>query len=98
MTEITKVEGENDKNEVFLYAISTCGWCKKVKKLLKEMDIEYEYIDIDTVSGSNSKEIREELKEYNPSGSCPTLVINDGGDVIIGYQKDKIKEVLEDEG
>ena len=95
MVETTKVEGEKDERNVFLYAISTCGWCKKVKKLLEEMEIEYEYIDIDQVTGSSYKDIINELKEYNESATCPTLVIEDGEEVIIGYKEEKIKEAFD---
>ncbi len=93
-----EVNGENDIHDVKIFTISTCGWCKKVKKLLKELDVKYRYVDIDTIEGDKSKEIRDELKEYNPNISTPTMVIDKGEEVIIGYQKDRIKEVLEDEG
>ncbi len=89
-----KVSGERDEHDVKLFAISTCGWCKKVKKLLKSLDVEHEYVDIDVVQGEESKEVKEELKEYNPSISCPTLVIDEGEKVIIGYKKDEIEEAL----
>ena len=52
---------------------------------------QYEYVDIDVVSGEEGKRVREELKKYNPSQNVPTIVIDDGKDVIIGY-----KEVLSD--
>lgn len=97
MVKTTKVEGEKDERKVFLYAISTCGWCKKVKKLLEEMEIEYEYVNIDKVSGWSNQGVMNELKQYNEKATCPTLVIDEGEEVIIGYQEDKIKEVLGDE-
>ncbi len=92
-----QVSGENDQHDVKIYTISTCGWCKKVKKLLKELDVEYRYTDIDTIEGDKSKKIRDQLKEYNPNISTPTMVVDGGDEVIIGFQKDKIKEVLGDE-
>ncbi|MBD3172715.1 glutaredoxin family protein, partial [Candidatus Bathyarchaeota archaeon] len=45
--ETYKVEGSNKEHKVFLYTLSTCGWCKKTKELLKEKDIAYEFIDLD---------------------------------------------------
>jgi len=30
------VPGRNNKHHVLMYAISTCGWCKRAKKFLKE--------------------------------------------------------------
>ncbi len=92
-----QVSGENNQHDVKIYTISTCGWCKKVKKLLKELDVEYRYTDIDTIEGDKSKKIRDQLKKYNPNISTPTMVVDGGDEVIIGFQKDKIKEVLGDE-
>ncbi len=97
MNSTTKVEGSNDERDVKVFTISTCGWCKKVKKMLKEMDVEYHYVDIDQLEGEESKRIKEELEDYNPKKSCPTMVIDDGEHVIIGYKEEEIKEVLGDE-
>ncbi|MBS3817213.1 MAG: glutathione S-transferase N-terminal domain-containing protein [Candidatus Thermoplasmatota archaeon] len=98
MTLAEKVDGEWDEHDVKVFTISTCAWCKKVKKLLKSLDVQYRYIDIDVLRGEEKDEIKEELKEYNPKLSCPTLVIDEGEEVIIGHQEEKIKEVLGDEG
>jgi len=91
------VSGEKKERDVQVFTISTCGWCKKVKNLLNSLDVEYEYVDIDQVEGEEKKEIREELKEYNSKMSCPTLVIDEGEEIIIGFKKDKIREALCDD-
>ncbi len=91
------VSGERNEREVKVFTISTCGWCKKVKNLLKSLDVEYEYVDIDQVEGEEKKKIREELKKYNSKMSCPTLVIDEGEEIIIGFKKDKIREALCDD-
>ena len=44
---LTKVPGENKGHKVTLYALSTCGWCKKTKKFLDELGVEYEYVYVD---------------------------------------------------
>ncbi len=92
--EVKKVEGEKSEKDVKVFTISTCGWCKKTKEFLKSLDVQYNYIDIDQTEGEKKKKIRQELKEYNPKMSCPTMVINDGEKVIIGFKKDEIKEAL----
>ncbi|MFP3872490.1 MAG: glutaredoxin family protein [Candidatus Natronoplasma sp.] len=98
MSSIEEVNGEKTERDVKIFTISTCAWCKKVKRLLKSMGVEYRYIDIDQLEGEERKDVREELAEYNPKRSCPTIVVDEGDEVIIGYKEDKIKEVLEDEG
>lgn len=91
------MSGDKDDRDVKVFTISTCGWCKKVKELLKSLDVEYEYIDIDQVEGEKKKEIKDELKQYNSKMSCPTIVIDEGEKVIVGFKEDEIKEVLSDE-
>ncbi len=94
MVEITKVEGSKSDHKVLIYTLSTCGWCKKTKEFLSEHDISFEYIDIDLTDGEEGEKIRDDLKQHNPRGSCPTIVVDDGDKVIIGFFEDEIKEAL----
>ena len=89
----TKVEGSNTKNKVFLYTLSTCGWCKKTKELLKENGVAYEYIDLDKCNKDDQKTAIEELKAKNLPVAFPVIVINDDT-VIQGFKKDDILEAL----
>ena len=86
------IEGEK-KGDVKLYALSTCGWCKKTKGLLGELEVEYSYIDVDLLEGSDKKEVMDEVKRHNPKCSFPTLVINDKK-CIVGFKEDQIKEAI----
>ena len=91
---VEKVTGKNKQHKVRIFTLSTCGWCKKTKELLKSLDIDYEYIDVDKLDGDDLKKTTDELKIYNPRCSYPTIVIDDGKHVIIGYKDDQIREVL----
>ena len=96
MTEIrcTKVNGNNCRHHVRIYTLSTCGWCKKLKSLLKALEVEYEYVDVDLATGEQKELIREKVREVNPSISFPTMVVDDEV-VIVGFQEDWVREVLE---
>ncbi len=80
-----------DKGKVILYALSTCQWCRKTKDLLRDLNIDYYYVDVDLADNEKQKELVEEIKKFNPSCSFPTLVIEDK-DCIIGFDEEKIKE------
>ncbi|OQD59722.1 glutaredoxin [Methanobrevibacter arboriphilus JCM 13429 = DSM 1125] len=86
------VDGEN-KGNIVLFALSTCGWCKKTRMLIENLGVEYNYIYVDLTNGDEREEAVETLKQYNPDISFPTLVINDT-DTIIGFEEDKIKAKL----
>lgn len=84
------VDGE-DKGEVILYALSTCIWCGKTKKLLNELNVEYKYIDVDLLDFDEQQEALKELRKFNPNSGFPTMIINNK-DCIIGFSENKIRE------
>jgi glutaredoxin-like protein NrdH len=88
------VPGKKKTHHVKIYTLSTCGWCKKTKELLKALDVEYEYIDVDKLTGNDIIEANEEVKKYNPYGTYPTIVIDKGKQVIRGFNDKEIKEKL----
>ncbi|MDI6701877.1 glutaredoxin family protein [Methanothermobacter wolfeii] len=90
--EFQHVDGER-RASVKLFALSTCGWCKKTRKLLEELGIAYDYIYVDLLEGDERTEALDELKRWNPSLSFPTLVIDDK-DVVVGFDSLSIKTAL----
>jgi glutaredoxin-like protein NrdH len=86
------VKGKN-KGKVVLYALSTCVWCNKTKKLLTELGVAFSYVYVDLLKGDEKEKVLEEMSRYNSFQSFPTLVIDDQMS-IVGYQERKIREVL----
>jgi glutaredoxin-like protein NrdH len=84
----------NSKHKVKAYTLSTCGWCKKTKALLDALSIEYEYIDVDTLSGDEQVTVKKEVSRFNPLISFPTLVVDDGKEVIVGFKEEEITKCL----
>lgn len=89
----TSVEGGKKENKVVLYALSTCGWCKKTKKLLNDSSVEYEYLDVDIASSEERRGAIEELKKRNVPLGFPVTIIDDDK-IIIGFKPDEFKEAL----
>ena len=90
----TKVEGKNRKHKVLLYAISTCGWCKRAKQNLKDLDVEYEYIDIDLCSGEDRQEITKDIRSRKGQLAYPTVIVDDKI-LLTGPSREELREVLE---
>ncbi len=91
---ISKVAGKNNKHKVFVYALSTCVWCKLTKQYLIDNGIEYEYVDVDLCSEEDKQKIRETIQNKGGMLSYPTTIV-DGKVLITGFRKDKLKEALE---
>ena len=86
------VKGVN-MGDILIYALSTCVWCGKTKQLLKDMGVEYSYIDVDLLEGDDKKKTEDELKKWTPRCSFPTVVINNNK-CIVGFKEDEIRQEL----
>lgn len=87
-----RVKGSRQGKRVLLYALSTCGWCRKTKDLLNRNEIEYEYCNVDELSGADRQAAINEVLKLNPQGSYPTLVID--SEIVIGYDEERISRLL----
>lgn len=90
---VEHVDGKN-KGKVMLYALSTCGWCQKTKELLRELGIAFDYTFVDLLDGEEQNKAMDTVEKFNPSGSFPTLVI-DNRKCIVGFKEKEIREALD---
>ena len=79
--------------QVMLYALSTCGWCKKTRSLLENLGVEYDYTYVDLLPPDEKEKTMKIVEKWNPPCSFPTMVI-DNKKCIIGFQEDRIREEL----
>lgn len=87
-----KVAG-TDKGDIMLYALSTCVWCGKTKKLLDELGVAYTYEDVDLLKGAEREAAIKEITVWNPACSFPTLVIGKASS-IVGFKEAEIRQAL----
>lgn len=89
--DIIHVDGKKN-GRVMLYALSTCVWCRMTKKLLTDLGVDFSYVFVDLLQGSDRDAAINEVKRWNPAGSFPTLVIDDKS--IVGFQEELIREAF----
>lgn len=92
MAEMTQVDGKN-VGTIVLYALSTCIWCKKTKSLLDELKIQYSYIYVDLLESAENVIVKDNIRQWNPRCSFPTLVINEN-ECIVGFDEEKIRGLV----
>jgi glutaredoxin len=79
---------------IMLYALSTCGWCQKTKKLLDDLGVGYDYEYVDQLQGGEREKAIKEISSWNPSCSFPTMVI-DKKRCIVGYNENEIRGAIQ---
>ncbi|MFH1328365.1 MAG: glutaredoxin domain-containing protein [Candidatus Bathyarchaeota archaeon] len=90
----TKVSGENTKHNVLLYTLTTCAWCKRLKKLLTDNNITYEYVDVDLYRQEDREQVRQDILNRGGELNYPAIII-DNKILINGFQKNKIQDALD---
>ena len=78
---------------VKLYALSTCGWCKKTKELLDTNGVEYDLVYVDLLDGDEKETILAEVCKWNPRASFPTVVVNES-ESVAGFKEERLRELL----
>ena len=79
-------------DEVFVYALSTCPWCRKTKQWFDDSKIPFESVDVDTLPEDEQDDVADKAYELSGGRRFPVVVIN--GEVIVGYSPDKFLEHL----
>jgi glutaredoxin-like protein NrdH len=79
-------------NEVFIYALSTCPYCRMTKKYLTENNVDYEFVDVDLLTGDEKQRVVDEVKDLSGGTSFPVIKVD--GEVIVGFNKVRLKELL----
>ncbi len=74
--------------KVLVYSTQSCPYCTMVKDFLKDKKIDFEDIDV----GTDHDKAEEMVKK---SGQMGVPVIDIEGEIIIGFNKEKIEEALE---
>lgn len=78
--------------KVKMYTLSTCSHCKATKKFLNENNIAFDATDVDLLQGAARENVLNEVVQYNPQRSFPTIIIGDT--IIIGFKEKDIREAL----
>ncbi len=73
--------------KITIYSTPTCHFCHMAKEFLKDKNIEYTDYDV-----SADEEKREEMIEK--SGQMGVPVIDIDGEIIVGFDQQKITEKL----
>lgn len=72
---------------VKVYSTPTCPWCIRTKQFLKENNINFQDIDV-----SSDKQAADEMMQKTGQMGVPVIDIE--GEIIVGFDKERIKQAL----
>lgn len=78
---------------VKVFALSTCPYCRMTRKYLDENGVEYDVLEVDLLTGAERDDAIAEVKELSGGTSFPVIVV--GEDIIVGFNKTRMKELLD---
>ena len=78
--------------QVKLYGLSTCPYCRMTKKFFDQNDLEYELLEVDLLEGDERDAAIAEVRDISGGASFPVVVV--GEEVIVGFNKKRLKELL----
>ncbi len=74
--------------KVIIYSTPTCHYCHMAKEYFDEKGVKYDAFDV-----ASDLEKRKEMVEK--SGQLGVPVIDIGGEIIVGFDREKIDQLLE---
>ena len=83
-------------DQVYVYALSTCPWCRKTKQWFADNKVEFDFVDVDMLPDEEQDAAADKAYELSGGRRFPVVVIN--GEVIVGYNPDKFLEHLQTAG
>jgi glutaredoxin-like protein NrdH len=90
----TSVPGSRAEHEITVYALSTCGFCKRALAFLNDRGIAYRYVYMDRVPLETKTEAKKALKErFKDEVAFPFAVI-DGNRHLVGFIEPDWKKTL----
>lgn len=75
------------EKSVKVYSTPTCPYCVRVKQFLKDNNIGFEDIDVSVRQDAAQEMVRK-------SGQMGVPVLDIGGEIIVGFDKERIKKEL----
>jgi len=76
-----------EKPKIKVFSTPTCPYCVTLKEYLKELGFEFDDIDV-----SQDKKALDEIVEK--SGQIGVPVVDIDGQIVVGFDKEKINQLL----
>ncbi|MDR1125028.1 MAG: hypothetical protein LBM64_03055 [Deltaproteobacteria bacterium] len=80
--------------KVTMLGLSYCLYSKGARLYLEKRNVDFVYIDVNSLQGRDRDEAEDVLARFSPQGELPLTVLGDGSVRIVGYDRKKLQEAL----
>ncbi|MHA1731437.1 MAG: ferredoxin-thioredoxin reductase catalytic domain-containing protein [Promethearchaeota archaeon] len=93
--EFTFESGKHDEKDLTVYALSTCGFCKRGLKFLRDNQLAFKWVYVDKIPFEVKQRCKAELADkFKRRVYFPFLVVDDE-DCLVGFTESQWREKLE---
>ncbi|MHA1304933.1 MAG: glutaredoxin family protein, partial [Candidatus Heimdallarchaeaceae archaeon] len=90
--------GKKDNQEICLFTLSTCQWCKKGRQWLQMNGYAFSYVDIDLIPIKEKVGFKRKITEkFKPDYLAFPIIVVDGKKIEVGFDKQKWEKLLSQE-
>ncbi len=82
-------------HSVLLYGLSTCVHCRHAREFFEEQHIPFDCVYVDKLDGEERANTIAAVRKHNPRISFPTIVVDDGCCVLVGFNEDDVRKALD---
>lgn len=83
------------EHQLQFFGLTTCIHCKHTREFLEKNNLQFDITYMDKLEGEERTAALKTVREYNPQLSFPTLIIDGGETVIVGFKPEAISKALE---
>lgn len=77
--------------QVKVFALTTCPYCRMSRTYLDDNGVAYDVVEVDKLEGQERTDTIDEVKRLSGGTSFPVIVVD--GQVIVGFNKPRLKEL-----
>ncbi len=94
----TSEKGNDSGHSIKVYALSTCGFCKRALEYLRQNSIAFTFVYVDLLEPTIKDQIKTDLvKKYGERLAFPFVVLDEDKEnqrVIVGFLQDEFEEIF----
>jgi len=90
----TEQEGIHDRHEVTVYALSTCGFCKKALDFLRYHKVKFRYVYVDMLNFDVKQDLKNALADRYRERVVFPFIIVDENTCSAGFVEEQWRKIL----